>query len=269
MASHETAIANTPNAEFTATALAKNLEETTRKRELMDRFIRENLKQGVDFAKPFRSAGKETLLKPGSEKVCVLLNLMPVFKAEEATLSHLPENVRSSTITFLCELVNRSTGVKIAEGRGSASLTEPNIKGNLNSAIKMAEKRAQMDATLRVAALSDRFTQDMEDRLHKQEISDSPTDLLAPTATDAIAPRQTTMLLRLWDELVARGVVEAEKSDATWRMTLQQLYGVTSSTALTKKQAHDFITRILARINRTKDSGNKPKKSLTHQNLAA
>ena len=79
----------------------------------MDRFIRKNLKQGVDFAKSFRSAGKETLLKPGSEKVCVLLNLMPVFKDEEATLSHLSENVRSSTITFLCELVNRSTGVKI------------------------------------------------------------------------------------------------------------------------------------------------------------
>jgi len=63
--------------------------------------------------------------------------------------------VRGSNVAFLCELVHRSSGTKVAEGRGSAALTEPNIKGNLNSAIKMAEKRAQMDATLRVAALSD------------------------------------------------------------------------------------------------------------------
>ena len=110
----------------------------------------------------------------------------------------------------------------------------------------------------------------MEDRLHKQEISDSPADLPAPRATDAIAPKQTTMLSRLWDELVVQGVLETEKSDATRRMmTLQQLYGVTSSTALTKRQAHDFITRILARINRAKDRGNKSRKSLTHQNFAA
>ena len=215
----ETARANHAGAELTATALEENLEETARTRALMDRFIRENLKYGVDYAKPFRSAGKETLLKPGSEKVCVLLNLMPVFRGDEETLSHLPASVRSSTITFLCELVNRSTGVKIAEGRGSASLTESNIKGNLNSAIKMAEKRAQMDATLRVAALSDRFTQDMEDPVSRSKLSGS-NDLPQPEK-EAITSHQSAILCRFWDELVDWGVIETRKSDIIQSMPVK------------------------------------------------
>ena len=219
----------------------------------MDRFIRENLKHGVDYAKPFRSAGKETLLKPGSEKVCVLLNLMPVFRGDEETLAHLPASVRSSTITFLCELVNRSTGVKIAEGRGSASLTESNIKGNLNSAIKMAEKRAQMDATLRVAALSDRFTQDVEDSIYRSKLSGS-NDLPQPEKEEAITSEQSAILCRFWDELVDRGVVETRKSDIIQRMTLKKLYGVASLSALTRNQALDFRKRIVVRIIKAKQA---------------
>ncbi len=166
-------------------------------------------------------------------------------------MSHLPASVRSSTITFLCELVNRSTGVKIAEGRGSASLTESNIKGNLNSAIKMAEKRAQMDATLRAAALSDRFTQDMEDPVCRSKLSGS-NELPRPEKEEAITSEQNAILCRFWDELVDRGVVEMRKSDIIQRMTLKKLYGVEELSALTRNQTEDFRKRIVVRIIKAK-----------------
>ena len=247
-----TAIITSPNAELTAAVLKKNLEETSKKRKLMDQFIKESLKHGVDFDKPFEKADKKTLLKPGSEKVCVLLNLMPTFRKDEETMVHLAEEVRGSNVAFLCELVNRSTGTKVAEGRGSAALTEPNIKGNLNSAIKMAEKRAQMDATLRVAALSDRFTQDLDDPIYKEQLSDNFKDVPPPTKRIAVTPAQGKLLFDLWEELVKIGEVTKEKSDVTRRMTLRKLYGVRSSNDLTKAQASDFIDRIKERIKKVK-----------------
>lgn len=246
----------THGADLTSTALEKNLEETSKKGKLMDKFIKESLKEGVDFDKPFAAAVKKTLLKPGSEKVCVLLNLMPVFRKDEETMVHLSSDVRGSNVAFLCELVHRSSGTKVAEGRGSAALTEPNIKGNLNSAIKMAEKRAQMDATLRVAALSDRFTQDLEDPVYKEkmseQISDKPNDVPPPAKRQAVTPAQGKLLFDLWEELVKIGEVTREKSDVTRRMTLRKLYGVRSSNDLTKAQASDFIDRMKERIHRVK-----------------
>lgn len=250
------ALITTHGADLTATALEKNLEETSKKGKLMDKFIKESLKEGVDFDKPFAAAVKKTLLKPGSEKVCVLLNLMPVFRKDEETMVHLANDVRGSNVAFLCELVHRASGTKVAEGRGSAALTEPNIKGNLNSAIKMAEKRAQMDATLRVAALSDRFTQDLEDPIYKEkmseQISDKPKDVPPPAKRQAVTPAQGKLLFDLWEELVKLGEVTREKSDVTRRMTLRKLYGVRSSNDLTKAQASDFIDRMKERIRRVK-----------------
>jgi predicted DNA-binding ribbon-helix-helix protein len=51
----------------------------------------------------------------------------------------------------------------MGEGRGSSVLgSKPNCN-TPNSAVKMAEKSAHIDAVLRTFALSDRFYQDLED----------------------------------------------------------------------------------------------------------
>ena len=48
------------------------------------------------------------------------------------------------------------------QGRGMAELREPQML-NANKAVKMALKRAQVDAVLRCAGLSQWFTQDLEE----------------------------------------------------------------------------------------------------------
>jgi hypothetical protein len=50
----------------------------------------------------------------------------------------------------------------VAEGVGARSLAQD--YGDVNKALKMAEKSAHIDATLRLAGLSEVFTQDIEDR---------------------------------------------------------------------------------------------------------
>lgn len=135
------------------------LDEETKKRDLIKKYIQTNLVAGTDFGK-IKMGGrdsKECLFKPGAEKVCSLLHLKPVFKIDIDLKSIVGEGV----IPYVCELVNRHSGEIEGEGRGSCSIKEK--QGNANVAIKIAQKRAQIDAVLRVAALSDQFTQDLED----------------------------------------------------------------------------------------------------------
>jgi hypothetical protein len=128
-------------------------------------WIRANLTEGVDFGKiHFTSKskcamGKECkiathwskniLLKPGSEKVCGLLGVT-------VQLARLD----SPEVLVRCDLLDAS-GRILAVGLGARTLAQDN--GDLNKSYKMAAKSAQIDATLRLAGLSEIFTQDLED----------------------------------------------------------------------------------------------------------
>lgn len=135
------------------------LSEEGKKRKLLQGYIQSNLVDGVDYGRISINGkkSKECLFKPGAEKICSLMHLKPSFSIDK----ELVEIVGKEVIPYVCHLINRHTGEIEGEGRGSCSLKEKG--GNANVAIKIAQKRAQIDAVLRVAALSDQFTQDLED----------------------------------------------------------------------------------------------------------
>lgn len=144
---------------MSATRLSEALIQETEKRSLIQQYIQKNLIDGTDFGK-ININGRDSkycLFKSGAEKICSLLHLKPVFKIDNDLKSIVGEGV----IPYICELINRHTGEIEGEGRGSCSLKEKS--GNANIAIKISQKRAQIDAVLRVAALSGQFTQDLED----------------------------------------------------------------------------------------------------------
>lgn len=66
-----------------------------------------------------------------------------------------------------CNIVHRQTGAIIASGVGSCSSMESKYirspRDYENTILKMAKKRAMIDATLNAFGLSERFTQDVED----------------------------------------------------------------------------------------------------------
>src|SRR5437899_992102 len=117
----DTALATTGPAAITSAQLEQNLAEQKKMRELMDEFIKSQLTEGVDYA-PAYSGAKPTLLKPGSEKVCLLLNLMPVFEVDKETHNLLPDAVKADTLCYHCKLVDRKTGEMVAEGRAACSI---------------------------------------------------------------------------------------------------------------------------------------------------
>jgi hypothetical protein len=126
-------------------------------------WVRSALVDGTDFGAIKRGNGsmtKPSLRKPGAEKICGMLGVVATFPTlkdyEQAVLNGMP----IGQIILRCHLLSAS-GEIIADGVGARSLEQDN--GDLNKALKMACKSAHIDATLRMAGLSEIFTQDLED----------------------------------------------------------------------------------------------------------
>lgn len=125
-------------------------------------WVRSALVEGTDFGKipTKRGPSKPSLWKPGAEKICGMLGVLVTFPNladyEKAALA----GVKIENIILRCEITNSAGGI-VASGVGARSLSQD--YGDLNKCLKMAEKSAHIDATLRMAGLSEIFTQDLED----------------------------------------------------------------------------------------------------------
>lgn len=109
---------------------------------------------------------KPSLFKPGAEKICGMLGVTVRYPTlldyEKAALT----GATLSQIIIRCEIVEAS-GRVVADGVGARIIAQD--YGDINKALKMAEKSAHIDATLRMAGLSEVFTQDLEDMLQRRE----------------------------------------------------------------------------------------------------
>ncbi|MBS4872240.1 MAG: hypothetical protein KHZ78_05330 [Peptoniphilus sp. oral taxon 375] len=149
------------------------------------------LKSGQDFD-TIPGTNKPTLLKPGAEKILMMFGLTSEYEIIESV-----EDWSKGVFAYTVRCILSKDGKKITEGLGNCNSKEdkyryrwvyknevplgidPNtLKSNqygklrieneeiysqVNTILKMAKKRAQVDATLTVASLSEVFTQDMED----------------------------------------------------------------------------------------------------------
>lgn len=91
-----------------------------------------------------------------------------------------------------CNIVHRESGRIIASGVGSCSSMESKYirapRDYENTVLKMAKKRAMVDAVLNAFGLSDRFTQDVEEFVdHSQEVPKASKST-TPTPEEPILP---------------------------------------------------------------------------------
>ena len=128
---------------------------------LMD-WIRAALVENVDYGRidTKRGKSKPSLFKPGAEKICGMLGIISTFPTLNEYEQCALKGIEIKSVVLRCALLD-SRGVNVAEGVGARSLAQD--YGDLNKALKMAEKSAHIDATLRMAGLSEVFTQDLED----------------------------------------------------------------------------------------------------------
>lgn len=152
--------------EVGAIDLQKVMIEEAEKRTLITQYITKHMKEGADYGS-IRIGGRDSkpsLFKPGSEKFLSLFKLTAKFEKDTDTWEMAGS--KEGVFAYKCSLV-ASNGNIVGEGRGAATMQEK--QWSLNTCIKIAEKRAQIDAVLRTGALSDFFTQDLEDMAPEPE----------------------------------------------------------------------------------------------------
>lgn len=146
------------------------LDRRKQNRAALMEWIRSALVESVDYGRiqTKRGLSKPSLWKPGAEKICGMLGVSVHFPTlhdyEQAAL----HGVELHHVIIRCELTD-AAGRVIADGVGARSLKQD--YGDINKALKMAEKSAHIDATLRMAGLSEVFTQDLEDMTHGENVA--------------------------------------------------------------------------------------------------
>jgi len=154
------------------------LQTWTSERAIVQRFLRQELKANIDYY-TLRIGGKDSkpsLSKAGAEKVMGWLKLQASFAPDTGTWEMLGRP--TDLVCFVCTLRTRS-GEIVGEGRGARSIKKDG--GDVNKAIKMAEKSANVSAVLRTGCLSDVFTQDLGE---DDEEPAKPTAPATPSSQD-------------------------------------------------------------------------------------
>ena len=150
------------------------IEDHQERRAVAITYIKDNFKEGVDYGPADPRSDKKTLLKPGGEKLCRLFNTMPRWEMDRDTWTML--GGKPGVVCYRCTIISKANGEVVGEGRGAGTVGAQGR--DENKAVKIAEKRAIIDAALYTFCLSELFTQDLEDeaRLASGEAGDdAPT----------------------------------------------------------------------------------------------
>lgn len=158
----------------------------------MQAVVQKTLRKGQDYGE-IPGTKNPTLLKPGGEKICMLFGLNPEYEFLQNTEDYDKEffsyNIRCTLFKNkqpvaqgvgscnskekkhrfinVDEIPENYTGynepITDKYGRTRYKINNPDICSLANTILKMAKKRAFIDAVLQVASLSEVFTQDLED----------------------------------------------------------------------------------------------------------
>lgn len=149
--------------------LTISLSEAKERIQALNEFVIQMMQEGVDYGR-VEVYSKPTLLKPGAEKLCDAFG----FSKQVDVIRRIEEWEK---VFFAYEvkvtLINKQTGMMEAEGIGSCNSREKSFVHQdhytlVNTFLKMAKKRALIDAVLSATRASGIFTQDIEDLAEAQ-----------------------------------------------------------------------------------------------------
>ena len=221
------------------------VEEAKTFNDEMSRFIETVLVAGTDYG-VIPHCSKPTLLKSGAEKILNYLGLIA-----RTEIVNRVEDYNVGFFSYECKVyLIDYNGVVKGEGIGITNTREGRYAKNSgyavqNTVLKMAKKRALVDAALNVGNLSARFTQDMEDLKDLNPEPDNkggknPEDLKPkngkPIAKDKPATKkQFTLLEKL--------MKESNSSEAAMNRYVQKNYGIDDYRKINTLMASELIEK--------------------------
>ena len=225
------------------------IEQVKQRKEELDRFVKEVLIAGVDYGN-IPKTNKYCLFKSGAEKLCDLYHYGKRF--EIISREACNEEPAYFAYEIKATLFDNQTGQIVAEGVGSCNSKEKKYLkytpfDSANIVLKMAKKRAFVDAVLSATRSSDVFSQDIvdDDGENKSEQpggtrSDSkPQQQPKPEKVQLVSAKQLDYIYSLMSQ--HRLSVEQVRKE------LRKRYQVNDSKELSREQASDFI-RILKEL---------------------
>lgn len=140
----------------------QQVQATMNKISQFQQVVQQTLRQNHDFG-IVPGTEKPTLLKPGAEKILMMMGLRSEFEIVDST-----RDFEKGFFQYQVRCRLYKGDMIITEGLGACNTREgkyakQNPYSIDNTVLKMAKKRALVDAALLVASLSDLFTQDLED----------------------------------------------------------------------------------------------------------
>lgn len=199
------------------------------------------LKKGEHYGVVPGTKGKPSLLQPGAEKICLMFKLVPRYTVKRTELGGGHREVEVT-----CTLFQRGSDIVEGEGLGSCSTLEskyryrnkwvngskqreenPDIADVYNTVLKMAKKRALVDAVKSTTAASDIFTQDVEDLPEymtrpAQEVRPDPAQPEPAQPAQREMPQEDVEWLRSTTaSIAALGYKEAEVKPYLWEQYKQ------------------------------------------------
>ena len=160
----------------------KQLQRRSRNRAALIKWVKDNLHAGIDFMSVHTKRGwsKPFLTKAGSEKILGMLGCTPTFPNLNDWMERIRDDADAVKIIALrCDILN-AEGRIVATGAGARDVRGD--YGDFNKTLKMVEKSAQIDATLRLGGLSEVFSQDPESMT--EELDEIKMPISAEQAAD-------------------------------------------------------------------------------------
>lgn len=221
---NDSEIVSLPNIVVSTTDSKRRVEE-------LQTFVEEVMVKGVDYGL-VNGFSKPTLLKPGAEKLCDVFGF-----SKTADVVNRIEQWEAGIFAYEVKmtLIRKDNGLIEAEGLGSCNSKESSFQQQdpytiVNTVLKMAKKRALIDAVLSATRSSGIFTQDIEDFPQ------------AKTKANKGGGEQAT---KAQLQKIFRIVNEMDMPTDVAKELMKMTFGVERSTQLTKKQASDFIQDLL------------------------
>jgi hypothetical protein len=197
---------------------------------LVHNVLKTIMKQNTHYGTVPGCGSKMVLLKPGADLLAMTFKLVPKFEVARIDLGN-----GHCEYTVTCSMCSPG-GELLGQGVGSASTMEKKYrwrkdsKGNkienediadvLNTVLKIAKKRAHIDATLTVTGAADLFTQDLI------EVDEEATDrkpVTMPTPKAPPAPEKQKEEKPQAETSIIEGVIEdvslksGEKNGKHWK----------------------------------------------------
>lgn len=209
--------------------------------QMLQKFVKEFMIPGVDYG-IIPGCQKPSLLKPGCEKLTDIFGFSKLI-----TVSNRMEDWHQGFFSYEVKatLINKRTGLVEAEGLGSCNSKERKYKNQdafsiCNTILKMAKKRALVDAVLSATRSSGIFSQDLEELNFeaappKSNVKPAVSGL--PKIDSAIVEPVTKDQLKLMYALTIEKGITNDQAKAM----LMGRYNASESKALTAEEGRDFL----------------------------